>query len=487
MDSIITNSQEMNYIAIIDLLGIKELAQYEPLKYFNAMRNFLNSIVESSNMLKGEKKKEPKFEIYFFSDCAYLQSSNLIILLEFIRNVRVCLFGASEDNHYMTGAITTGNLKAVSINSYLNELNKKLHLSIIDSIDSEQFKFIHESIKSPDFSNNLNFNGTIFQSEDVSRVYSMQNELKGIGIRIDRQAIDNFIDTNKTQADKLQSYLSKSFYLVDIDSKTMISFTDLALDQTERGYFGEFHVVDSDSDTSNKTQEKKKIHSFLDRYLSANTKTEKFGRYYLTYLANWINSENFSQLEFIYDDEKKQYICHSHDNSIISDILNVFILEEDPAITELKTKANGFDFLYFALINKLYESNLVDDTLFRLMYKIVNSNPRLNKYFNKIKIIPDDIISSKNKDKLIKTYTDIISKKRKYKALCESIESIENELKNYSNKLKELKEVLKINSDSEDVSSKQTVQKQELAEYLKNILKLRLEKTWLENEKKNVF
>ena len=228
-------TQTANYIAFIDLLGTTEYAQEDRQKFYNRLTTFQETISNSCSLLAGTGK------VYFFSDCAYIESSDVDTLVSYLRDVRRTLL---EEECYLKGAIGAGQLNA-----------SEPHNSRIIR-DPKERKRRKETVIGHCF------------GDDVVPVYALQAGLKGVGIRVDEKVKKSF--ENK-------GYIVQSCYLPVENNRRVECFADLR--------FGKDELQDD------------ALNLLLRNFYVANAKSKKYGRYYLPSIISWINSTDFSNTE----------------------------------------------------------------------------------------------------------------------------------------------------------------------------------------------
>lgn len=146
------------------MLGIQSIAEYDFDEYRKSLEIFQEKI---QNIHKIEINKYPKtqFKIYAFSDCAYMESTSLIQLIDFYSLLRSELFVFEI---FFNAALCEGELSA--------------------------------SIENLDF-----FKSTVFRDVNTVKVYQMQNKYKGIGITIDKDIV-------KKNNDQISNFIVKSIF-----------------------------------------------------------------------------------------------------------------------------------------------------------------------------------------------------------------------------------------------------------------------------------
>lgn len=379
-----------NYIAYLDLLGIKDLAKYSSEKYFSAMEDFRNHLIQTTSIFN-EKGFSENSEIFFFSDSAFIETDDIVTLFNYLISLRKSL---NRNQLFFTAAITIGNLNA------FNFCGQNLSKSGLNESTKRLLKNKERYLK-----------GTIFQSKEISDVYVLQNNLKGIGVYINdtvfikwktdiRNEILNKLsqkNAQKKNQDSLNNnledlinnefqkstnnYVTKSFYFPSINTKTAYEYYDLKLTASEQDI--SFYEI------------------IIERYHNSNVKNKKYGRFYLSHIANWISSTDFST------------IINTNDNSFNLEnaplIFKKLVLNEDFLIKELKNTAHCFEYLYFFLLNHFYF--YFDNYNFIIAKSIesINHNLRCKKYLTKIDELPNCVLSLANKERFINDYHRVLN------------------------------------------------------------------------------
>ena len=98
----------MAYIGFFDMLGIQSVAEYDYDEYRKSLEIFQEKI---QFICEVEVRKHPnnKIQIYNFSDCAYIESTSLIQLIDFYSMLRSELF---IDGIFFNAALCEGSLNA---------------------------------------------------------------------------------------------------------------------------------------------------------------------------------------------------------------------------------------------------------------------------------------------------------------------------------------------------------------------------------------
>src|SRR5687768_11176711 len=142
-----------NLIAFVDLLGTSELSRVDPNSFFTSLTTFQEVICNFTSQL------DKQGQVYFFSDCAYIQSSNLDSMVKYLRSVRQTL---SEQGLYLKGAVGAGSLNAREPPHRKRSGDERI-------------------VKGNSF------------GPDVVSVYGLQDGLRGIGVRIDNSIAKDFM------------------------------------------------------------------------------------------------------------------------------------------------------------------------------------------------------------------------------------------------------------------------------------------------------
>jgi hypothetical protein len=354
------------YISFLDLLGIKELAKYNPLEYFFSMEKFRNKIIKSAKHFKNDNANI-KSKVHFFSDCCFIQSNDLELIFKFLAHLRKELL-QDDDSLFFSASITYGKLDAVELsNNGYDKLNQN----------------IREMIESNGVSEYLS--GTIFQSDDISRVYVLQTEFKGTGIYVDDECIKKWKDSFENEVDfneKYKKYISESFFFPSINTNTIKAYKDLKILDTENRplYFNKL----------------------IERYYNSNAKNKKYGRFYLSLLANWVSSSNYSKIEYDNITEK-----------LIEDSLPIVLknlISKNLVINEIKHNAHLFEYVYFFLLKKLYEDRNCRDSVTNYFIKnIIIKNAKCKRLLSNLDEIPNAILTPEHKEFLIKEHHDLLN------------------------------------------------------------------------------
>jgi len=363
------NDKMNNYIAYLDLLGTKDLAKYSPDKYFDAIKEFRNHLIRTADVFN-YKQYLNKSEIHFFSDSAFIESDNIEALIDYFIKLRKELH---ENKLFFTAAITIGSLKAFHLNGEINSKQEIIDLELENIIKGKE-KIVR---------------GTIFQDKDIISVFNFQNDLKCIGIFMDEKIF--YAPDNEELDEKLKEikkkYLKKIFYFPKDNRNEVREFYDLKL---------------SDSELN-----KAFFRTVIERYHNANLKSKKFGRYYLPYFANWISCIQFDEKESLISEllSSKKKLTETN-NNCNDDLLVFFKLidGDDVFLKELKRSAQGFEYLYFFLLNCLYNEFDKYNKFISISIDAIKKYSKCKTYITKIDELPINVLSSENKHRFIEDY-----------------------------------------------------------------------------------
>ena len=223
------------YIAFFDLLGTKAIAKVDGDLYFDNIEKFQDAVGSCKEILKGTE-----YKIRAFSDCAYVECSDLEQLFKYLKRLRDKLF---LDEIFFNAAVTNGTLDCGMSISNEGQL-------------TDDTCFVCMS----------------FKSHQTVNVYSMQTSFTGVGIFIDPKLLENI--KNKG----LESYVINSSYCIyekeDNLYKKFESFYDLRYEDPN-------DIL---------------IKYLFMNYLKTITLNKKAARYYLAAICTCINQLSYEEL-----------------------------------------------------------------------------------------------------------------------------------------------------------------------------------------------
>jgi hypothetical protein len=319
-------SKSANYIAFIDLLGTTEFALEDKVKFYNRLISFQETITNNCHLLAGDGR------VFFFSDSAYIESDNLDKLVTYLRKVRKALL---ELGLYMKGAIGTGELNASDPHN--SNLIK----------DRKEVKLRKETVIGHCF------------GEDVVPIYALQAGLKGVGIRIAENLTQDFVK---------KGYGVASCYLPIENNRRAECFYDLKLDDSE--------LNDGI------------LKLYLRNFYVTNTKSKKYGRYYLPFIVSWINSTDFSAT--VLTDSS-----NGTGSSSVPLIFDLLLLSRsfDKHFTDLV----GLEYVFFALLNKIF-IECDSEKVKRRVFEYIASRKKL---LSRLGTLPTCVMSSETKKQFL--------------------------------------------------------------------------------------
>ena len=84
-------------------------------------------------------------------------------------------------------------------------------------------------------------------------------------------------------------------------------------------------------------------------------------------------------------------------------------MREDVLISELKKTAHCFEFLYFFLLDRLYNQFENYNLIISQTIQTINKIPKCRSHLTKIDDIPNCVLSLENKDRFIKDYNKVLN------------------------------------------------------------------------------
>lgn len=244
----------MPYIAYFDLLGTKELCDNSD-GYFENMNKFYEIVIHKSEVFDTYGK------VGVFSDCAYVESNDLQLMLDFLSRTFEELL---VNGIFMSCALQEGTLRIVFNNG----------------ADPERLSAIK------------------FDSPDIAKLYLAQSKFKGIGIHI---------DPNLEEKVRKAGYnVTKCVFIDRVERHNSIEFipvvyTDLMLLESR---YGEKSIA----------QTAERVYRSM---YSAYVKSPRYGAYYISVLSNMIRSY-CKNLKWNMHDQK-----FSSDSVVANSILNM--------------------------------------------------------------------------------------------------------------------------------------------------------------------
>lgn len=283
----------MSYIAYLDLLGTKGFCEEEDLYYKNINR--FSTAVELLSPIIGDAGR-----IGIFSDCVYIECSQIDRILHFLTELRLMLIG---DELFFNAALTEGELGVESINASKTE---------VETSESNIF-------------------GVRFTNKEIAGIYCKQTAFRGVGIWIDPQLLET-IENSDYQ-------IVKSVYFRKENRSGHIIFEpneyyDISL-------FGSNVLEDSFN-----TSRKKLILSIIIKTLyTSHCKSRNYSSYYVSLLINIIRSSCKSD-NIQWNRQQKTF----EKGDIVFDIIYKFLYECNSNLKNLV----GLDNMVLAFLNEIY-------------------------------------------------------------------------------------------------------------------------------------
>jgi len=142
----------------------------------------------------------------------------------------------------------------------------------------------------------------------------------------------------------------------------------------------------------------------LCRYHSADLKNKKYGRFYLSYFANWIASEIYEKGKED-EDAKRKLMFYPY-----------LVSNDNIMIENLRKHAYKFDLLLFFLLNELIDSRKkpgIDENQVLNVIEFIINEPSTRKLLNDLSEIPETILSDENREFFIVSYQTILKRMAK--------------------------------------------------------------------------
>lgn len=283
----------MSYIAYLDLLGTKGFCEEEDIYYRNINR--FSTAVELLSPIIGDTGR-----IGIFSDCVYIECSQIDKILHFLTELRLMLIG---DELFFNAALTEGELGVESINA-----SKK---------DAE----VAES----------NIFGVRFTNKEIAGIYCKQTAFRGVGIWIDPQLEEIVKESNYE--------IVKSIYFRKENRSGCVRFEPN--EYLDISLFG--NNMNDDSFTLSR---KKLILSIIIKTIyTSHCKSRNYSSYYVSLLINIIRSSCKSDC-IQWNRQQKAF----EKGNIVFDIIYNFLYGCN---TNLKNLI-GLDNMTLAFLNEIY-------------------------------------------------------------------------------------------------------------------------------------
>ena len=300
------------YSGFIDLVGIRNRASQDVSEYWEALSKFQEHVRDYCFLLRGKEG-----QVYFFSDCAFVQASKASELIDFFSRLRSQLL---QDGLYFKASIARGGLDAKNAADAPAGFTDELRTSLNETL------FGH------------------FFGKKAADLFGLQEELKGIGVRIDRSNLPKAILARNC----VRSCFMKS-------GRTVEEYTDLRLSEDDLRE----DVLDG----------------ILRAFFKSKSQTKKVGRFYISLLVTWVQSVNL-----------RRYSATSGEG-LVGVLLGGGFLR-------LFSDIAGVEHIYFALLNRVYlERDLVPRKLYYDVRRYVLGQKAIFKHIDRApKTILDPIV-----------------------------------------------------------------------------------------------
>ncbi len=283
----------MSYIAYLDLLGTKGFCEEEDLYYKNINR--FSTSVELLSPIIGDSGR-----IGIFSDCVYIECSQIDKILQFLTELRLMLIG---DELFFNAALTEGELGVESINASKSE--------------SE----IAES----------NIFGVRFTNKEIAGIYCKQTAFRGVGIWVDPKLLNV---VNNSNYETIKSIYFKKENRSGCNCFEPTEYYDIPLFSDS-----------ADSDSFTESRKKLILSIIIKTIYTSHCKSQNYSSYYVSLLINIIRSSCKSD----YIQWNRQLKIFEKGN-IVFDIIYKFLYECN---TNLKNLI-GLDNMILAFLNEIY-------------------------------------------------------------------------------------------------------------------------------------
>jgi hypothetical protein len=233
-----------------------------------------------------------------------------------------------EEGFYLKGAVGRGSLEA-------NELHGGGKIK-----DKEILSQRRRTVKGSSF------------GQDVVGIYALQDGLRGIGIRIEDSLGRELLK---------KGYAVSSCHLPQINTRHATCFYDLK--------FGKRELEDG------------VLKKFVKNFFMTNTKSRRFGRYYISFIVSWINSADFSEVD----------PSENGDSPRTAPL--IFQLLISGALERHFTDLVGIEYIYFAFLEQIYKQCQSQKVIMKVEAQVANRKKLVACLGN----LPDCIFSGKSR------------------------------------------------------------------------------------------
>lgn len=285
-------SSAKQYIAYLDLLGTKGFCEQEDLYYKN-IKKFSRSIETLAPLLASTGR------IGIFSDCVYIESSQLDNMLLFLTKLRAMLIG---DELFFNAALSKGQLGVESIGY------------------------------TPD--DNSNLFGVRFTNKEIASIYCKQTKFRGVGIWIDQNVLSEI--NSRKNIKIVKSLFYNKEIKNDIVHYTPKPYNDIA-----------FFPTNNNPDEKYKEQEIKNILSIIFKTIyTSHCKSSQYSVYYISLLINIIRCCNVEKLTWNKTNEYFENMSKEFE------VMYSFLIECNTNLNNFI----GFDSICLTFLDTIYKS-----------------------------------------------------------------------------------------------------------------------------------
>ena len=294
----------MSYIAYLDLLGTKGFCEDEEI-YYQKIKKF-SEAVEALSPIIGKTGK-----IGIFSDCVYIECSQIEKILQFLTDLRTILIG---DDLFFNAALSSGELGVESITS--SQIVKKDSEGVLS--DTDQVK---ES----------NIFGVRFTNKEIATIYCKQTTFRGVGIWIEPDLVDTIKSTDyqvikslyysKEKKNGNTVFVPKEYYDISLFSKTDLT------------------------DSFDVKRRQTILSIILKTLYASHCKSLNYSAYYISLLINIIRTCREETLQWKRNDNVFE------NGTVVFNIIYKFLCECDNDLGNLI----GLDSLVLAFLNQVYD------------------------------------------------------------------------------------------------------------------------------------
>lgn len=344
-----------NYIAYLDLLGVKDLAKFYFHRYYKALISLQINILKNLSI----PEYKDKINIKFFSDCLFAESSDLKCLIEYIKSIRDT---AISNKYYFKASISEGYLLSSSDADSTERIIQNL-TALPHDTSHDEIRRNYTEIRALLDSLGKAAEGVAFLSPDVCAVYEKENTFKGVGVFVDY----DLVEKNK----KFKELFVPSFYIPNINTQKPILYYDLKFD--------------------NKKMSKLELNSIFQDITMATLGAKAIGVKYISLLATYVNSTSYD-FSIVNKDDK-------FTSSVIIDLF-ANLKKTHP---KLFTNLIGLHYIYLLILNNTYAAQKYDEAT-ALVDRFRKASSIISRFEGKFDTIPNEVMHVRYIQNLKKDY-----------------------------------------------------------------------------------